>query len=218
MRMSTLNEALTEQATQYLSFSFGGSEYGVSILQVKEILQYDQVTVVPGTPASVRGVINLRGTAIPILDLGVKLGRPEVAVTNRTCVLVVEANLEGQPLTLGLIADEVNEVVTLRGEEVLPPPTFGPGVKLSYLEGVARSKSGRGFLLLLDLGPILSVSDAELLALSQAAESAEGTSEAAVCMGGEEKVKEVPSGGETGEQARDGALSGRQDAMPSVGG
>ena len=177
--MTTRDEALAEQAKQYLSFCFGGSQYGVSILRVKEILQYDQVTAVPGTPASVRGVVNVRGTAIPILDLGVKLGKPEVAVTNRTCVLVVETTLEGQPLTLGLIADEVNEVVDLRGEEVLPPPTFGPGIKVSYLEGMAMSKGGHGFVLLLDLDRVLSASDAELVAFTLSAESADRMSGAA---------------------------------------
>src|SRR5512138_1831920 len=100
-------------AAQHLSFSVAGTDYGISIIRVKEILQYEGETRVPGTPPSIRGVINLRGSVVPVLDLGIKFGGKETVPTARTCVLVVEARATAGGLVFGVIADRVNEVVDL---------------------------------------------------------------------------------------------------------
>ena len=115
---------------------------------MKEILQFEDITSVPGTPASVRGVINVRGQVVPVLDLAVKFGRGESEVSKRTCILVVEAQVGGEPLVVGLLADAVNEVLDLPTSEIEPSPSFGANVRIDYLTGMG--KVGKSFVLLLD--------------------------------------------------------------------
>ena len=162
----TATEIASEQKQQHLSFAIGATRYGAPILKVKEILQYEGVTRVPGTPPSVRGVINVRGAVVPVVDLGVKFGQREVAETKRTCVLVVEATIHGEALTLGVMADAVNEVIDLSAEEIEPPPAFGTGVRLEHVTGMGKVPGG--FLVLLDLDRVLSASEAELAAAAAA--------------------------------------------------
>jgi chemotaxis signal transduction protein len=144
------------QAQQYLSFMVAGAEYGVPILKVKEILQYEEPTRVPGTPASIRGVLNVRGAAVPVVDLGVRFGKGESAPTKRTCVLVLDTEAAAGR-ALAVVADAVNEVVDLRSEDVEPPPDFGAGVRLDYLVGVG--KVGKRFALLVDIDRVLTAPD-----------------------------------------------------------
>ncbi len=158
------------QATQFLSFTLAGSDYGLPILKVREILSYEGATVVPGTPPSIRGVVNVRGSVVPVVDLAVKFGRGATEPTKRTCVLVVDAVSGGEALTVGLIAAAVNEVVELAADDVEPPPSFGTGVRVDYLLGLG--KAGSGFVLLLDLDRVLSASEAELAAAAAAPPSA----------------------------------------------
>jgi chemotaxis signal transduction protein len=159
-------EGSTAQVNQYLSFVVGGTDFGVPILKVKEILQWEGVTRVPGTPGSVRGVINVRGSVVPVVDLGVKFGKGEVAETKRTCVLVVETRTAQETLTTGVIADAVSEVVDLGADDIEPAPSFGTGVKLDHISGMG--KLGKGFMVLLDIDRVLAASEAELLAATAA--------------------------------------------------
>jgi len=152
------------QRSQYLCFTLAGTDYAVGILQVKEILQYETITRVPGVPASVRGVINLRGSVVPVVDLAVKFGLGETAVTKRTCVLIVEADLGGERTVVGVMADEVREVLELGPEEIEPAPPFGTRVRLEFLKGMG--KVGKGFALMIDLDRVLS---AEELAAAEVA-------------------------------------------------
>jgi purine-binding chemotaxis protein CheW len=147
-----------EQATQFLSFSIAGTDYGLPILKVREILTYEGATPVPGTPESIRGVVNVRGSVVPVVDLAVKFGRAKTDATKRTCVLVVEAVHGSDNLTVGLLASAVNEVVELAPGDVEPPPAFGSGVRVDYLLGLG--KTGAGFVLLLDLDRVLSGAEA----------------------------------------------------------
>ncbi len=156
--MAKTTEAV--ERAQYLSFSLAGCEYGVGILKVKEILQYEAVTKVPSTPRSVRGVINLRGQVVPVVDLAAKFGLPETAATKLTCILIVEVLLDGQPAVVGVLADRVQEVVELGSDDVEPPPAFGTHVKVDFLLGMG--KVGRGFVLLLDLDRVISADEKEL--------------------------------------------------------
>jgi purine-binding chemotaxis protein CheW len=154
------------RTAQYLSFTIAGTDYGLPILAVKEILQHDEPTRVPGTPGSIRGVINVRGSVVPVVDLAVKFGKGETAATKRTCILVVEARIGGERLTLGVVADAVNEVLDLPPEAIEPPPAFGTNVRIDYLVGMG--KVGKGFVLLLDVDRVLSASEAELAAAAAA--------------------------------------------------
>ena len=158
---------------QYLSFSVGGSDYGVGILRVKEILQYEAITPVPSMPPSVLGVLNLRGSVVPVIDLAVKFGLPPTAVTKRTCILVGETALDGVTTVMGVIADAVSEVLELAPDDIEPPPPFGTRVRADFLLGMG--KVGRGFVLLLDLDRVLAAGERELLAQAAQPEQDPGT-------------------------------------------
>jgi purine-binding chemotaxis protein CheW len=157
--------------SQYLGFQVAGEEYAVGILRVKEILEYEVVTRVPMTPPSIRGVINLRGSVVPVVDLAVKLGMPGSAVTKRTCIVIVEVKLADEAAVIGVIADSVSQVLDLPASEIQPPPSFGTRVHVDYLVGMGRAD--KKFVLILDIDRVLSedeltaaafVSDPELAA------------------------------------------------------
>jgi purine-binding chemotaxis protein CheW len=144
--------------TQYLTFVVGDEEYGVGILQAKEIIEYDTVTTVPNAPRFVRGVINLRGSVVPVVDLAVRFGRQPGAVTRRSCIVVVEVRHEGRATVVGIVADRVTQVAELGPDAVEPAPAFGTGGRTEWLIGLGRA--GKRFLLLLDTDRLLA--DAEL--------------------------------------------------------
>jgi purine-binding chemotaxis protein CheW len=143
--------------TQYLGFLVAGEEYAIGILRVREILEFDTVTRVPATPPSIRGVINLRGRVVPVVDLAVKLGLPESPITKRTCVVVVEVDLDGQRTVMGVLADSVSQVLDLPPSEIQAPPAFGPRVRVDCLLGMGRA--GKKFVLLLDIDKLLSTDE-----------------------------------------------------------
>lgn len=160
--MTSENKEMQEQQ-QYLTFLLASEEYAISILKVKEIIEYDTVTTVPKTPRWVRGVINLRGSVVPVVDVGVKFGIEQSAVTRTTCIVIVEAFYEGQSSTIGVIADAVRQVIDLTVQDIHPVPEFGTRVNVDYLVGMAQL--GKKFALLLDVDKVLSAG--ELLHLSE---------------------------------------------------
>jgi purine-binding chemotaxis protein CheW len=145
--------------TQYLAFFLAGDECAIGILRVKEIIEFDSVTRVPATPPWVRGVMNLRGSVVPVIDLAVKFGLPPSTVTRRTCIVVVETDLEGERVVMGVMADSVSQVLDVAPEDIEPAPAFGTSVRVDYLLGLGRLKDR--FVLLLDIDRVLSA--AELL-------------------------------------------------------
>jgi purine-binding chemotaxis protein CheW len=147
---------------QYLSFSLAGADFAVGILQVKELLQCEEITPIPSVPPSVRGVINLRGNVVPVVDLAVRFGQAQTAITRRTCILVVETVLDGASAVMGVMADTVSEVLELGPADIEPPPPLGARVRADYLLGLG--KVDRGFVLLLDLDRVLSAAEHELVA------------------------------------------------------
>lgn len=149
-------EKTTDQA-QYLGFYIAEEEYAIGILRVKEILEYDTITRIPGTPPSIRGVFNLRGSVVPVVDLAVKLGLPESPITKRTCIVVVEVDLDGERTVMGLMADAVSQVLDLGRGDIEPPPAFGTRIHMDHLLGMG--KAGKKFILLLDIDRILSVNE-----------------------------------------------------------
>lgn len=151
----------TEQA-QYLTFSMGGEEYAVNILRVKEIIEYDTLTKVPGTPPAIRGVINLRGNVVPVVDLALRFGLVPNPVTKRSCIVIVEVDAGGERAVMGILADSVSEVLALAPDQVEPPPAFGTRAKVDFLSGMG--KVGRKFVLLLDVDRVLGGLDLDAVA------------------------------------------------------
>ena len=143
--------------TQYLTFRLAGEEYAVGILQVREIITYGSLTKVPHTPPSIRGVINLRGNVVPVVDLGAKFGLNASLVTDRTCIVIVEVHFNESHNVMGLIADSVNQVISLNQDDILPAPAFGTRVRVDYLRGLAQSCDK--FVLILDIDRLLSADD-----------------------------------------------------------
>ena len=149
--------ARTPDRAQYLTFSLSGGEYAVAVLRVREIIEYESVTRVPSTPAFLRGVINLRGSVVPVVDLARKFRLPESPVTKRTCIIIAEVDSEAGRLVMGVLADSVNQVVEFRPDEIEPPPSFGTPVRVDYLKGLG--KLGGEFVLILDTDRVLSAGE-----------------------------------------------------------
>ena len=158
---------------QYLTFFIRDEEYAVEILRVKEIIEYERVTRVPTTPAHVRGVINLRGAVLPVVDLAAKFSHEETPLTRTTCIVVVETQLEGELLTVGLIATAVSQVVDISGADIDPAPSFGTSVRVDFLTGMGKL-DGR-LVLILDIDRVLS--PAEIQQTIDAADAASTTTD-----------------------------------------
>jgi purine-binding chemotaxis protein CheW len=148
---------------QYLTFFIRGEEYAVSILRVKEIIEYESITRVPTTPAHVRGVLNLRGNVLPVIDLAAKFGHGDAEATRTTCVIVAETTLDDRVLVVGVLADAVSSVVDIPADAVEPPPSFGTNIRVDFLTGMGKLE-GR-LVLILDLDRILSPLELEQLAV-----------------------------------------------------
>ena len=164
---TAIKEAVEQQ--QYLTFLLSNEECGISILKVREIIEYETVTTVPNMEPWVRGVINLRGSVVPVVELAAKFGMEQKPVDKTTCIVIVETQFEDQQVTVGLIVDAVNQVIELSEDDIRPVPDFGTSVKMDYLIGMAQS--GRKFSLLLDVDKVLTTE--ELHDLSSVSDSAE---------------------------------------------
>jgi purine-binding chemotaxis protein CheW len=150
---------------QFLTFHLAGDEYAVPVLKVTEIIECTALTRVPGTPAWIRGVLNLRGSVAPVIDLAVKFGLPPTEITHRTCVVMLEMEHDGERHILGVMTDAVDQVVELGAADIQPPPSFGPKVRVDCILGMGN-QNGR-FVVLLDIDRVLSL--AEILAAEEAA-------------------------------------------------
>ena len=142
---------------QYLTFFLADQQYAVGVLNVKEIIEYGIVTKVPTTPPYVRGVINLRGSVVPVIDLAVKFGLPPMPVGRRTCVVIMETTMLGEKVVMGIVADAVSQVIQFSAQDIEPAPPFGTNVRLEYLEGMA--KLGTKFVLILNMDQVFTAED-----------------------------------------------------------
>jgi purine-binding chemotaxis protein CheW len=145
----------------YLTFALAGEEYGLEILRVQEIIGMLAVTGVPRTPEYVRGVVNLRGKVIPVIDLRLKFGMPSLDDTDRTCIIVVEVLRSGQKAVMGIIVDEVSEVLDIKGEQIEPPPSFGASVHTEAILGMGKAMNK--VIMLIDIDEALAGGEVELL-------------------------------------------------------
>jgi purine-binding chemotaxis protein CheW len=157
------------EAGRYLTFTLHGEAYALDIFHVIEIIEYRALTAVPMAPDFVRGVINLRGRAVPVVDLAIRFGRDATAVGRRTSIIIVRSGdpgADGQDV--GILVDMVNKVVGFDAGDVEPPPTFGTGIQPEFISGMARRE--HDFIIVLDLERVLS--HADVAALSRAGREA----------------------------------------------
>jgi purine-binding chemotaxis protein CheW len=140
---------------QFLTFRIGNENYGLELSQTREIIEYSGITEVPLMPKFLRGVINLRGEVVPVIDLAVRLGRSSIEVQRRTCIIVVELTNNDQHHVLGLLADAVSEVIEMDDESIEDAPSFGANIRAEFIQGIA--KQGEEFVVLLDANNALSI-------------------------------------------------------------
>jgi purine-binding chemotaxis protein CheW len=158
----TAATGLLDKEGKYLTFALAQEQYGLEILKVREIIGYMQITAVPQTPAYVKGVINLRGQVIPVVDIRAKFGMQTMEVTEQTCIIVVEITHGTRKFDTGIIVDRVEEVLDIAGKDIEPAPQFGSSVDTSFILGMG--KIGDSVKILLDIDKVLVGTDFSNLA------------------------------------------------------
>ncbi|HEX8986564.1 MAG TPA: chemotaxis protein CheW [Rhodocyclaceae bacterium] len=149
--------AVPLEHAQYLTFMLGGGVFAVGILRIKEIIEFGELTAVPRMPRFIRGVINLRGAVVPVVDLAVRFGGTPTAVTRRTCIVIVEIEDDDGQQVIGMMVDAVNEVLEIPAGEIEPAPAFGATVRTEFIQGMGKV-DGR-FIVLLEMNRVLSVDE-----------------------------------------------------------
>ena len=150
--------AAAVEPAQYLTFMLAQEQFAIGILGIKEIIEYQGVTEVPMMPPCVRGVINLRGAVVSVVDLRARFGRPSSLVSKRTCVVIVEAACgTDERQVMGLLVDAVNEVLDISAGDIEPPPAFGARIRSDFIQGVGKVRGK--FVLLLDIDRALSIDE-----------------------------------------------------------
>ena len=162
--------ATPSRAGKYLTFGLGKEGYGLQILKVREIIGYMDITAVPQTPAYVRGVINLRGQVISIVDLRSKFGMPAVERTEETCIIVVEIAHGDRTISMGIVVDRVAEVISIAANAIEPAPRLGGGVDHQFILGLA--KVGQAVKILLDIDRVLRPEELERIETIEATQKA----------------------------------------------
>lgn len=152
---------------QFLTFQLAGDLYGVNTSCVREIIEYGAVTTVPMLPPAIRGVINLRGAAVPVMDLGVRFRNEVTETSRRSCIVVLEIQVDGGPQVFGIVVDAVCEVLEIAADGIEPAPRFGASIRTDYIAGMTRHEAG--FVILLDMERVLGEDDHALLAAASAA-------------------------------------------------
>jgi len=159
--MDQVIKAMVNREGKYLSFSLAKEEYGIGILKVKEIIGMMPITTVPRTPPFVKGVINLRGKVIPVVDLRLKFGIEEMGYTERTCIIVVEIASQAGSVLTGIVVDSVSEVLNIKGADIEETPNFGAKFDTDYILGMAKITGG--VKILLDIDKVLSAEEITIL-------------------------------------------------------
>lgn len=163
MNVKENNTALkkVQNETQYLTFILNDEDFGLGILNVKEILEFGGITEVPMTPEYIRGVINLRGNVVPIIDLHVRFGEKRKETTKKSCIIIVEVQNEGEMLDIGILVDAVNEVIDIPESDMEPPPQFGSNLRVDFISGMGKVNDE--FIIILNQNQVLSVDELSLL-------------------------------------------------------
>jgi purine-binding chemotaxis protein CheW len=154
------------QVEQYLTFMLGAETFALGILAIKEIIEYSSLTDVPMMPPYVRGVINLRGAVVPVIDLAVRFGRTSAPITKRTCIVIIEVVANEERQVIGVVVDAVNEVLDIPASDIEPPPAFGSGIRTDFMLGMGKVRNK--FVILLDVDHVLAFDELVSLALPAA--------------------------------------------------
>ena len=149
------------EIAQYLTFLLGGEMYAVGILNVKEIIEYGQLTEIPMMPAFIRGVINLRGSVVPVIDLSARFGGQQTEAARRTCIVIIEIGHEEERHDIGVVVDAVSEVLEVARADIEPPPSFGAKIRADFIAGMGKI-AGK-FVIILDIQKVLSVDEIAML-------------------------------------------------------
>jgi len=147
-------KTIAEMEGKYLTFTLADEEYGIGILKIKEIIGMMPITTVPQTPEFVKGVINLRGKVIPVMDLRLRFGMEAIDYNDRTCIIVVEIEGAAGTIQIGLVVDTVSEVLNINSEDIEKAPTFGAKLNTDYILGMAKMEGG--VKILLDIDQVIS--------------------------------------------------------------
>lgn len=146
----------TEAAVkQYLAFSLNGEMFAIPLLGVKEIIEYGDVTHIPTMPEFIRGVINLRGRVVPVMDMSARFGEARTAIGERTCIIILEQ--DGRTQDMGVVVDSVNAVIDVDPSDIEPPPSFGTKIRVDFIQGMWKYQNR--FVVVLDLTKVLSVEE-----------------------------------------------------------
>lgn len=163
----------TQDPQQYLTFVLGGEAFAIGILKIKEIIEFASLTSVPLMPACIRGVINLRGAVVPVLDLSARFGRKPTEATRRTCIVIVELIHNGEREDIGVIVDAVNEVLEIPPADIEPAPSFGTRLRTEFISGMGKV-AGK-FVIILDTDYVLSGAEIASFGASESGVGAEAT-------------------------------------------
>lgn len=161
-RLPAAGAAAAGEGGQYLTFLLGGEMYAIDILNIKEIIEYGQVTEVPMMPAFIRGVINLRGRVVPVVNLLARFGKPSSEITKRSCIVIIEAGAEEERQDIGIVVDSVSEVLDIPAGEIEPAPSFGAKIRSDFISGMGKV-NGK-FVVMLSVNKVLSVEEMAMLA------------------------------------------------------
>ena len=170
-----ISKTILDKEGKYLTFALGPEEYGLGILKVREIIGYMDITAVPQTPHHVKGVINLRGQVIPVIDLRAKFGMETTDVTDQTCIIVVETSQGQRKFSTGIVVDRVQEVLDIAGEDIEEAPQFGSSVNTDFILGMG--KIGESVKILLDIDKVLEGTDFQNLSRKATCEASETAEE-----------------------------------------
>jgi purine-binding chemotaxis protein CheW len=149
--------AATGEPQQYLTFNLAGEVFAIGILAIKEIIEFRGLTEVPMMPGSVRGVINLRGAVVPVMDLLARFGKPASVIGKRTCIVIVEIGDALERQVVGVVVDAVNEVLDIAPSDIEPAPGFGTRIRADFIQGMGKVRDR--FVILLDVGRVLSLEE-----------------------------------------------------------
>ena len=161
--------AVSREHGQYLTFLLGGEMFAIGILGIKEIIEYGSLTTVPMMPEFIRGVINLRGAVVPVVDLSARFGRESTEVTRRSCIVIIEAGVD-EKHDIGVVVDSVSEVLEIPGSEIEPAPSFGAKIRSDFIQGMGKVEGK--FVIILDSNRVLSVDEMAMLTASSEIKSA----------------------------------------------
>jgi purine-binding chemotaxis protein CheW len=140
---------------QYLTFVLGREVFAINILNIKEIIEYGNLTEVPKMPGFIRGVINLRGAVVPVIDMAARFDKPSADITRKTCIVIIEVAHEDAQQVVGVMVDAVNEVLDIEASEIEPSPNFGANIRADFIEGMGKIEGK--FVIILNVNKVLSV-------------------------------------------------------------